>query len=155
MYILRPNSTNPNVSLLRSYEGTWPSGKLPFDCQKIVKNLTFFQKNWQKLIFVNFFLKKMLRFCQFFDIQLAIFRRVRLDVPVLPCLISCSTPPALGSSWSGQPLVGRRGADCRAHSCQKSRRTEEIHWPAFLGSISADFNWKKYFHQIHLNINIY
>ena len=41
----------------------WPSGKLPFDCQKIAKNLTFFSKN--------------VKFLQFFDIQLAIFRRVR------------------------------------------------------------------------------
>ena len=29
----------------------WPSGKLPFDCQKIAKNLIFFPKNWQKLSF--------------------------------------------------------------------------------------------------------
>ena len=28
---------------------TWPSGKLPFECQKIAENLTFFQKKCQKL----------------------------------------------------------------------------------------------------------
>ena len=32
---------------------TWPSGKLPFDCQKIAKNLTFFQKKLPK-IFIFF-----------------------------------------------------------------------------------------------------
>ena len=38
---------------------SWPSGKLPFECQKIVKNLTFFQKIWLKLSFFgNFFEKK-------------------------------------------------------------------------------------------------
>ena len=31
----------------------WPSAKLPFDCQKIVKNLTFFQKKMPK-IFIFF-----------------------------------------------------------------------------------------------------
>ena len=35
---------------------TWPFGKLPFDCQKIAKNLTFFQKNCQKF---SFFSKKL------------------------------------------------------------------------------------------------
>ena len=30
---------------------TWSSRKLPFECQKIAKNYTFFQKNWQKLSF--------------------------------------------------------------------------------------------------------
>ena len=34
----------------------WPSEKLPFDCQKIAKNLTFFQKNCQKF---SFFSKKL------------------------------------------------------------------------------------------------
>ena len=31
----------------------WPSGKLPFDCQKIAKNLTFFPKNCQKFSFFS------------------------------------------------------------------------------------------------------
>ena len=39
-----------------SYTGTWPSGKLPFNCQKISKNLTFFPKNCQKC---SFFSKKI------------------------------------------------------------------------------------------------
>ena len=30
---------------------TWPSGQLPFECQKIAKNWHFFKKNWQKLSF--------------------------------------------------------------------------------------------------------
>ena len=53
------------------------------ECQKVAKNLTFFQNNCQKIIifskipiFVNF-LEKMSCFWQFFDIQTAIFRRVR------------------------------------------------------------------------------
>ena len=42
---------------------TWPSGKLPFECQKIAKNLTFFF-NWQKL---SFFFKKIDKNCHFFQ----------------------------------------------------------------------------------------
>ena len=45
----------------------WPSGKLPFDCQKIAKSWHFFQKNWQK---ISFFSTKL-------PLQMAIFRRVR------------------------------------------------------------------------------
>ena len=33
---------------------SWPSGKLPFDCQKIAKNLTFFQKMFNKIAIGNF-----------------------------------------------------------------------------------------------------
>jgi len=45
------------------------------NCQKL--GLFFF--NWQKMtIFVNFFEK--IRFCQFFHIQMAIFRRVRFGL---------------------------------------------------------------------------
>ena len=62
---------------------TWPSGKLPFECQKIAKNLTFFffklPKNFiffQKKLPMAIFLKKMSSFWQFFDIQMAIFLRV-------------------------------------------------------------------------------
>ena len=53
--------------------GTWPSGKLPFDCQKIAKNLTFFQNNLPKIFFffskklpLVIFLKKMKIFGNFF-----------------------------------------------------------------------------------------
>ena len=53
---------------------TWPSGKLPFECQKIAKNLTFFSKKLTKIVI---FFHKMSSFCQFFDIQMAIFRKVR------------------------------------------------------------------------------
>ena len=67
--------------------------KLP-DCQKIAKNLTFFSKKLPKIViffkkiasgnllekiqFMAFFSKKMSSFWQFFDSQMAIFRRVRL-----------------------------------------------------------------------------
>ena len=49
----------------------WPSGKLQFDCQKIAQNLTFFQKNWQKLSFFHQnchwqFCWKKLKFLAFF-----------------------------------------------------------------------------------------
>ena len=89
-----------------SYLGTtiWPSTKLPFDCQKIAKNLpvAIFFKKWHFLSFffekissfwqffdsqmaillkkikiLSIFLKKMSSYWQFFDIQMAIFRRVR------------------------------------------------------------------------------
>ena len=33
----------------RDLDLSWPSGKLPFDCQKIAKNLTFFQKKLPKI----------------------------------------------------------------------------------------------------------
>ena len=69
---------------------TWPSGKLPIECKKIAKNLTFFF-NCQKLSLkkklpLAMFLKKKndnfwqylknVKFLVIFDIQLAIFRRV-------------------------------------------------------------------------------
>ena len=67
----------------------WPYGKLPFDCQKIAKNLTFFSKKLTKIViffnignfvdkwqFLSIFLKKKSSFWQFFDSQMAIFRRV-------------------------------------------------------------------------------
>ena len=43
---------------------SWPSGKFPFDCQKIAKNLTFFSKNCQNFSFI--LLKKMTIFGNFF-----------------------------------------------------------------------------------------
>ena len=43
----------------------WPSGKLPFDSQKIAKNLTYFPKKLPK-IFILIFLKKKENFWQFF-----------------------------------------------------------------------------------------
>ena len=55
----------PNVCMARSAASVcrvllsipyWPSGKFPFECQKIAKNLTFFQKNCQKF---SFFSKKL------------------------------------------------------------------------------------------------
>ena len=53
--------------------GIWHSGKLPFDCQKIAKNLTVFSKNWQKLSFKKKncrwqFFWKMTIFCNFLNI---------------------------------------------------------------------------------------
>ena len=42
---------------------TLPSGKLPFECQKIVKNLKFFQKNCQKH---DIFFKKIVQIFFFF-----------------------------------------------------------------------------------------
>ena len=74
---------------------SWPSGKLPFECQKIAKNLIyFFKKNLQKFSFFfkknchwQFFLKKwkfltiFLKKCQvfgnLFNSEMAIFPRVR------------------------------------------------------------------------------
>ena len=66
---------------------TWPSGKLPFECPKIVKNLIFFQKIAKNCIFPNSqwqYLEKR----QFLDNQMAIFRRVsiKLNVWLLPIL---------------------------------------------------------------------
>ena len=77
-----------NLSVVSS----WPSGKLPFDCQKIAKNLTFFSKNftkivifstklpmailWKKYNFWELFWKNVKILAIFFDIQMAIFRRV-------------------------------------------------------------------------------
>ena len=47
--------------------------------KKIAKNLTYFSKKLTTKVLSKIFvivLKTMLRFCQFFDIQMAIFRRV-------------------------------------------------------------------------------
>ena len=59
----------------------WPSGKLQFECQKIAKKLDIFSKKLTKIVIFFFqnnrFLKKSQVFSQFFDIQIAIFRRVR------------------------------------------------------------------------------
>ena len=64
----------------------WPSGKLPFECQKIAKTWYFFKKidkncHFFSTNFCQYFWKKMSSFWQFFDIQMSIFRRVR-SVPV-------------------------------------------------------------------------
>ena len=53
MKILRGSAKHP-----RSSENNcltiWPSGKLPFDCQKIAQNLTFFLKKMPKIfIFIS------------------------------------------------------------------------------------------------------
>ena len=70
----------------------WPSGKLPFECQKIAKIWLFF-KNIAKMVFFfqknchwHFFKwkflsnkKKKSSFGKFFDSQMAIFRRVSLQ----------------------------------------------------------------------------
>ena len=63
----------------------WTSVKLRFEYQKIAKNLIFFQKNcqWQffgkkwKLLIILF--EKISSFWQFFDSQMAIFRRGRWE----------------------------------------------------------------------------
>ena len=70
---------------------TWPSGKLPFDCQKIAKNLTFFQKkkNCQKFSFFSkklplaIFLKKKMAFFFFWkNVKfLAIFWQSNVNFP--------------------------------------------------------------------------
>ena len=46
----------------------WPSGKLPFDCQKIAKNLTFLKKNCQNCIFlkIQFWQLKKVKFLAIF-----------------------------------------------------------------------------------------
>ena len=62
---------------------TWPSEKLPFECQKIAKNFHFFSKKLPLVIFLKkkfflaIFFEKMSSFWQYFDSQMAIFRRVR------------------------------------------------------------------------------
>ena len=76
----------------KKYPWHLPSGKLPFECQKIVKNLTSFFKKivknchiFQKIANGNFLEKKTIlsikkkksRFWQFFHIQMAFFRRIR------------------------------------------------------------------------------
>ena len=45
---------------------TWPSGKLPFECQKIAKNLTFFSKKLTTKLPLAILLKKMTIFVNFF-----------------------------------------------------------------------------------------
>jgi len=72
----------------------WLSKKLPLECQKIAKNLTFFSKNCQKFSF--FYRKKWMFlaivwkkevFCNFFYILMAIFRRGGSEVnPTRACL---------------------------------------------------------------------
>ena len=58
--------------LLNILLAIWTSGKLPFDCQKIAKNLTFFQKkiaknfHFFKKIAIGNFVDKNDNFCQFF-----------------------------------------------------------------------------------------
>ena len=54
----------------------WPSGKLPFECQKITKNLTFFSKQFTKIVLffnkiaiVNFFEKKCQVFGNFLTVK--------------------------------------------------------------------------------------
>ena len=66
----------------------WPSGKLPSDCQKIAKiakSFTFFPQKLPKIFIFQKnchwqFLKKMSSFWQFFDSQMAIFRRVSSEL---------------------------------------------------------------------------
>ena len=55
----------------------WPSGKpLPFECQKIAKNLPFKNKLPKIVFFLNCHWNKCQGFGNFFDIQMAIFRKV-------------------------------------------------------------------------------
>jgi len=68
--------TQNNTDFFRtSLLGTWPSGKLPFDCQKIDKNLTFFSKKLLKIAIFStklplaILLKKMTSFCQFLTVK--------------------------------------------------------------------------------------
>ena len=70
-----------SLDIIFIYSADWPSGKLPFECQKIAKNLTFVPKKmlktfWKKLKFLAIFWEKMSSFWQFFHSQMAIFRRV-------------------------------------------------------------------------------
>ena len=73
---------------------SWPSGTLPFECQKLPKTCSFFYcQKWsyfpKKLptayffekmtIFGNLF-EKLANFCHFIDIQMAIFPRIRSTV---------------------------------------------------------------------------
>ena len=52
--ILTPQRIHSTVSLVSCHScrvvGIWPSGKLPFDSQKIAKNLTFFSKKLTKIV---------------------------------------------------------------------------------------------------------
>ena len=57
----------------------WNSGKLPFECQKIAKNLTFFQKIAKKENFWQFFLKCQV-FGNFLTFKMAIFRSFRSEL---------------------------------------------------------------------------
>ena len=53
MKILRGSAKHPRSSENNCLT-TWPSGKLPFDCQKIAQNLTFFLKKMPKIfIFIS------------------------------------------------------------------------------------------------------
>ena len=77
-----------------------PPENYHLNVKKIPKTWHFFQKNWQKLSFFStklpmaifgkkkrkfwqFYFEKMSSFWQFFDIQMAIFRRVRMEHNVL------------------------------------------------------------------------
>ena len=84
---------------------TWPSGKLPFECQKIAQNF-FFNCQWQKnkTNFGNFFEKKS--FWQFFDSQMSIFRRVRLEWLVYRNILFGVQPRSLTSQPLQRPNVG-------------------------------------------------
>jgi len=66
------------VTRRRAQSETDPPEKLPFDCQKNAKNLTFKKKNCPKF---SFFSKKLTlaTFWQFFDSPMAILRRVRCE----------------------------------------------------------------------------
>ena len=76
---------------------TWPSAKLPFAISKNCQKLAFFFFNWQKLPifcwkkwqFLSNFLKKMLRFWQFLDMQMAIFRGSGTDANSFMCKAYC------------------------------------------------------------------
>ena len=70
----------------------WPSGKLPYDCQKIAKKLTYFPKNCQKISFFSKKIWKKFHFWQFFlkkCLVLAIFWQSNGNFPEGQDLKSC------------------------------------------------------------------
>ena len=64
--------SNDNYKPLKHRLVTRTSGKLPFECQKIAKTLTFFSKKLTKILFFKKF---------------AIFRRVRFTALNITCVI--------------------------------------------------------------------
>ena len=96
----------------------WPSGKLPFDCQKIDKNLTFFPKKMPKNVSffpMAIFLKKWKFLAIFLTVKLQFSWRVRLKGQG-SCLITWDHPVG---QWS---VVGVQSwRQCRGPVMTSSR----------------------------------
>ena len=93
-----------HLSFIVMFIHTWHSGKLPFECKnwhffkKIDKNCLFFKKigNGKKWQFLSIFFKK----CQFFDIQMAIFRRVRFTQTCIGSHYLVLLPQLVSDCWN-------------------------------------------------------